>query len=178
MKLPALLFLCLGPLLAAPALGMYRCEGPHGTVSFQDQRCPEGAREQALQAQPQPPMVSGAADDAARARQVQRNQEASSQALRKTQLQRELPEAEAALASHRAACDQKLAALRARRDGISPRFPGQQSAAQDSLADTQSRCDREGGTLANRLETLRAECASLACTSGGGETPKRTETAH
>lgn len=165
MKSAPLICLCLGAVLAGPALAMYRCQAPNGTISFQDKRCPEGSREQTIDAPAPPPLVNGA-DDGQRAQQIQRNQEASTRALRKTQLASTLlPAAQSALASHRQACEQELSAFRARREGTSGRFPGQQHSLDDAVADTQARCDRQGRELADRLETLRSECAALQCTT-------------
>ncbi|MDN4587962.1 hypothetical protein DBA29_05540 [Xenophilus aerolatus] len=161
MKSAPLLCLVFGAALAGPAFAMYRCEAPNGTISFQDKRCPEGSKEQAIGAPAPPPLVNGA-DDGQRAQQIQRNQEASTRALRKTQLESALlPAAQSALASHRQACEQELSALRARREGTSGRFPGQQQTLTDALSDAQARCDRQGRELADRLETLRSECNAL-----------------
>jgi hypothetical protein len=165
MKYAHLLCLCLGAALAGPALAMYRCEGPSGTISFQDKRCPEGSKEEAVGTSVPPPLVDGP-DDAQRAQQIRRNQEASTRALRKTQLESVLlPAARSALASHRQACEQELSALRTQREGTSGRFPGQQQTLDESLAAAQARCERQGRELADRVETLRSECAALQCTA-------------
>jgi len=165
MKSAILLFACLGAALAGPAGAMYRCEAPGGTVSFQDKRCPEGSKEQVVGTSTPPPLVSGS-DDGQRAQQIQRNQEASTRALRKTQLESTLlPAARSALAAHRQACEQELSALRAQREGTSGRFPGQQQALDETLAGTQARCDRQGRELADRVETLRSECSAVQCTA-------------
>ena len=165
MKSASLLCLCLGAAFAGPALAMYRCEAPNGTVSFQDRRCPEGSREQTIGSTAPPPLLNGP-DDGQRAQQIQRNQEASTRALRKTQLESTLlPAAQSALTSHRQACEQELSALRTRREGTSGRFPGQQQTLDDELATAQARCDRQGRELADRVETLRSECNALQCTA-------------
>ncbi|PZQ58756.1 MAG: hypothetical protein DI563_30615 [Variovorax paradoxus] len=165
MKSAPLLCLCLGAVLAGPAFAMYRCEAADGTISFQDKRCPEGSKEQTLGATAPPPLVSGP-DDGQRAQQIRRNQEASTRALRKTQLESTLlPAARSALASHRQACEQELSALRAQREGTSGRFPGQRQTLDESLAAAQARCDRQGRELADRVETLRSECSALQCTA-------------
>ncbi len=165
MKSASLICLCLGVALAGPALAIYRCQAPNGMISFQDQRCPEGSREQTVDMPAPPPLVNGA-DDGQRAQQIQRNQESSTRALRKTQLESTLlPAAQSALASHRQACEQELATLRTRREGTSGRFPGQQQSMDDAVADAQARCDRQGRELADRVETLRSECAALQCTT-------------
>lgn len=149
-------------------MAMYRCEAPNGTVSFQDRHCPEGSKEQGV-GQPAPaPLVAGP-DDKRRAEQIRSNQDASSRALRKTQLERtELPAARAALTAHRSACQKEIADLRMRRDGTSNRFPGQQQALGDQQRDAQARCDTQGRELADRLETLQAECAALQCSAHAG----------
>jgi hypothetical protein len=163
MKSASLICLCLGVVLAGPALAIYRCQAPNGTISFQDKRCPEGSREQTIDTPAPPPLVNGA-DDGQRAQQIQRDQESSTQALRKTQLESTmLPAAQSALASHRQACEQELSTLRTRREGTSGRFPGQQQSLDDAVADAQARCERQGRELADRVETLRSECAALQC---------------
>lgn len=165
MKSAPLICLCLGVAVAGPAFAMYRCEAPNGTISFQDRRCPEGSKEQTIGTNAPPPLVNGP-DDVQRAQQIQRNQEASTRALRKTQLESTLlPAAQSALAAHRQACEQELSALRTRREGTSGRFPGQQQTLDDAVTDTQARCDRQGRELADRLETLRSECSALQCTA-------------
>ena len=152
---------------AGPASAMYRCAAPGGAVSFQDAPCPDGAGQQILHAPPKPSAAAPAvaADNRSLAERVSAGQEAIDRSSRKLQVEHKLlPDAKAALKAQHQQCDQKLAAITEQLDSAAGRHAGAQ---RDTLLATQEStrndCEIKGGQLADKVETLRAECAALGC---------------
>ncbi len=163
-------FLSLLLCAAGPASAMYRCAAPGGAVSFQDAPCPEGAGQQILHAAPKPPVAGTAApvDNRSVAERISAGQEVSDRTNRKLQVERKLlPDAKAALKAQRQQCDQKLAGITDQLDSAAGRRPGaERETLLESQANTRKDCEMQGGQLADKVETLRAECAALGCSGG------------
>lgn len=172
--------LAIACLAASPAWAINKCTGADGKVVFQDAPCagkgetlnvrPASGASRSLPVADAPTATPAGGDPApgqAPMTEVQRieKQIAESQkARRKQEFEvRLVPDAEAAIHSHRAQCDAEIRALQIKKTSANNNLAGAtwEASISSEMAAVATRCDTRNRELRENAARLRAQCTEL-----------------
>jgi hypothetical protein len=150
--------------LHTPAIAISKCTGPDGKTVFQDAPCAgKGEKVVVKPASGEAPQQATAAGASSEGQRLQQQLNQMQSERRRRDLEIALPNAYAERASHSAACDQELSALRAKKAMANNNLAGAtwQQSLSTEMAAVASRCETRNNNITTNIEALRKECQAL-----------------